>query len=140
MFGSFAAGPLLGLVLGRAFAPESFAADVAGTFALPLAFLAGMVAWFGLGFAQAIFRLIAWLIRRESREALRARAGEIPSGYGAFVPISTAAGAAAGLVTGIAAPGSFALPSLAWLVTGAAYGLALRRLAALGYLPFPEPE
>lgn len=140
VFGSFAAGPLLGMVLARAFAPGSFAADAVGAFALPLAFVAGMFAWFGLGFAHAIFHLLVWLVRREPREALRARAGVIPAGYGAFVPISIAAGTAAGLVTGIAAPGSFARPLLAWILAGAAYGFTLRRLAALGYLPFPEPE
>jgi hypothetical protein len=140
VFGSFAAGPLIGVILGRAFAPGSLAADAAGAFALPLAFVAGMVAWFGLGFAHAVLHLLVWLVRREPREALRARAGAIPTGYGAFVPISIAAGAAAGLVTGIAAPGSFALPFLAWILAGAAYGFALRRLAALGYLPFPDPE
>lgn len=138
VFASFAAGPLVGGGLAAWLAPGSILADVVGTFALPLAWIGGMVAWVGLAIVVLVLRLVGWLLGSRDRE--RVRAPQIPPGHGTFVAIAGGLSVIAGIVTGIARDGSFFEALMVWTGVGLAYGMALRWLASNGYLPFPEGE
>jgi hypothetical protein len=150
LVGLFLGGALLGDVMARAFAPGSWIAEVAGASALPLAFAVGLQTWYGLALLSVIPRVLAVL---RARKAGTARAGlsraeptlskpdaavHLPGSF-VFLPFSSIAGAAAGLVVGIASSTHSAWPVilLYWLV-GSAHGALAWRLARAGVLMPPE--
>jgi hypothetical protein len=136
---AFLGGPVIGLLLARAVAPDSFVAEAVGAFMLPLAFAGGMQLWLGAAIATAVVQLVRRVASggpwRPSSEALV----DVPPGAFAFVPVSTGAGMAGGLMVGFV---SSSLPFLVcwqlYAAVGAAYGVAVWQLARAGYLPFPE--
>jgi hypothetical protein len=92
--GSAAAGVWLAQVL----APGSRLAEVAGFFALPVAFAFSMQAWYGLALFGLIAQAVRWLV-----SGTRPR-GDIAAplrGSIVFLPISSAIGGLAGLVVGL---------------------------------------
>ena len=138
--GLFLGGAAAGGVLAGAFAPGSGIAEVAGFFALPLAFAAGLQAWYGLALLGLISRLLKGLrgfrpLPVGSQQAANVRI----SGAFVFLPLSSVAGAAAGKVIGLASPTSPAwlVASICWLV-GTCHGALAWRLARGGFLTPPE--
>jgi len=138
--GLFLGGGAVGGALAAAFAPGSWIAAVAGFFALPLAFAAGMQAWYGLALLSLIPRLLGRLRGGPARSAqgARARGGGIPGSF-VFLPLGSAAGAAAGLVVGLASSThSGWLVALVYWLVGTGYGALTWRLARGGVLIPPE--
>ena len=126
--------------MAEAFAPGSWIAAVAGFFALPLAFAAGMQAWYGLALLSLIPRLLG---RVRGLQAGPAPSGEAPSrsipGSFVFLPLGSVAGAAAGIVVGLASSAhpTWLVALVYWLV-GTGHGAAAWRLARGGVLIPPE--
>jgi hypothetical protein len=124
----------LGVYLARSLAPGSWPAEVVGFFALPLAFAIGLQLWFGLALLSVIPRLLGRGrgIRPASRPA---------SLFGGFVflPLSSLAGALAGVAIGILSRShAFWWVALLWWGVGTLHGLLAWRLARTGYLAPPE--
>ena len=140
LVGLFLGGGALGGALAEAFAPGSWIAAVAGFFALPLAFAGGLQAWYGLALLSLIPRLLG--------RALRLRPQPVPSeqvagrsipGSFVFLPLGSAAGAAAGMVVGLASSThpTWVVALVYWLV-GTGHGALAWRLARAGILIPPE--
>ena len=132
----FLGGGVVGVTLAERFAPDSFVASVVGLFALPLAFGFGLQMWMGVALFRAILVLLG--TRRRSAVARQLRAGSIP-GTWVFLPISSAAGAIAGMIVGILSSANSGW--LAWLTfwtVGTLHGLLAWRLARAGHLMPPE--
>ncbi len=136
----FIGGAALGLWLAAALAPGSRVAEVVSFLALPIAFAAGLQAWYGLALLGLLPRLWRWL-RNPGARADRARGlapAELPGSW-VFLPISSAAGAAAGLITGfVSSTGPVWLVLLAYWAAGTLHGLLAWRLARGGLLLPPE--
>ena len=132
----FLGGAAIGVTLADTFAPDSFIADVVSFFALPVAFVLGMQVWMGV----ALFRAIVVFIGRRHRPRSRPRSPRAPlPGSLVFLPISSAAGAIAGMIVGLLSTAYSGW--LAWLVywtVGTAHGFTAWRLARAGYLMPPE--
>jgi hypothetical protein len=140
VFGAFAAGPTLGIALARLVAPGSAAADAIGMFAFPIAFAAGLHAWLGMAIAGAVVGLVRRLASGEPARPVAGEAAAVPSGSFVFVPISIAAGVAAGIPVGLLSDTHSVLAStVLYAGSGALYGTAVWRLARAGHLPLPEP-
>jgi hypothetical protein len=110
--------------------------------AFVLAFVGGLLLWFGIGLVavvgNALYRVLrgSWHWRRRSASATQF----VPPGYGAFLPLGLGFGFLAGVIAGLVPQSpSFWLACSAHVTAGAVYGGALRALARHGYLPFPEP-
>lgn len=132
-------GSALGAALAAWLAPGSWFASAVGMFALPLAFVAGLQSWIGLAFLLVLPRFVLAALRGDWRSARPRGDTPLPSppGYGIFVPIASAAGLAAGVLT--AFTGARAIPSLAvWWAAGTAYGLMMRWFAGKGWLRWPD--
>jgi hypothetical protein len=135
----FLGAGVLGLTLAETFAPESFLATFVSLFALPLAFGVGLQMWFGTALIGAIIRFVGSRGRpapasRTDVETVVAIPGSI-----VFLPISSVAGATAGIVVGLLS--STVSGWLVWLVywaVGTIHGLASWRLARAGYLRPPD--
>jgi hypothetical protein len=133
----FLGAGVLGVTLAETFAPDSFVAAFVGLFALPLAFGVGLQMWMGV----ALFRAIVVFVgaRRRSVTGVRqSAAGPIP-GTWVFLPISSAAGAIAGMIVGLLSSAHSGW--LAWLTfwtVGTLHGLVAWRLARAGQLVPPE--
>lgn len=142
LMGSFIAGPLLGAALGERFAPDSVLAQFVSFFVFPIAFVAGVGFWLGLGVlavvSGALFNLLRG--RRPAIVELAASDTLVPPGYGAFVVFSVMASGSAGLLIGLLSEAALLSTVAAYTIWGAMYGVALWLLAHHGYLPFPEPE
>lgn len=140
LLGLFLGGAAIGGALAETFAPESFVADVVSFFALPLAFAIAMQAWFGLALFGLAIRLVG-LGRRSgtTRDAsVPVATTPIPGSF-VFLPLSSAAGAVAGLVVGLISPTHSVW--LVWFVywaVGTVHGLLGWRLARAGVLVPPE--
>jgi hypothetical protein len=138
--GLFLGGGAIGGALAEAFAPESWVAAVAGFFALPLAFAGGLQAWYGLALLSLIPRLIGRLRGLQPRAAPSGRApgASIPGSF-VFLPLSSVAGAVAGLVVGIVSSTqpTWRAVLVYWLV-GTSHGALAWRLAHGGFLMPPE--
>jgi len=129
----------LGVGLARWLAPGSWVADAVSFFALPLAFAAGLQMWYGLALFGALVRLIA-----------RWRSGAVPvrdpavarsplPGSAVFLPLSSGAGALAGVVAGLASSTQPAwLVMLVYWLAGTLHGAVAWRLARSGVLMPPE--
>jgi hypothetical protein len=140
---SFAGGPALGVAVAHWAAPGSEFAQVVSPFAFALAFMGGILLWFGIGVAAVVGSALQRLLRggwdRRRRSPLATQS--VPPGHGAFLPLALGAGLLAGAVVGLVPEStSFWLSCAAHVAAGAAYGGSLRALARRGYLPFPEPS
>jgi hypothetical protein len=126
--------------LAEAFAPGSWIAAVAGFFALPLAFAGGLQGWYGLALLSLLPRLLGRLRGLPSAPApggLAARPS-IPGSF-VFLPFSSVAGAAAGIVVGLASATHPAwLVALVYWIVGTSHGALAWHLARGGYLIPPE--
>ena len=138
--GLFLGGAAIGGALAEAFAPGSWIAAVAGFFALPLAFAAAMQAWYGLALLSLIPRLLG---RMRGLQTRAAPSGPPPSasipGSFVFLPLGSVAGAAAGMVVGLASSThSVWLVALVYWLVGTGHGALAWRLARGGVLIPPE--
>ena len=136
----FLGGGAIGHAMAQAFAPGSWLAEIAGLFALPLAFAAGLQVWYGLALLSLIPRLVAAL-RTRKLDALRGpgrRPAGLPGSF-VFLPLSSIAGLVAGLLVGLASPThSVWLVTLLFWVVGSAHGALAWALARAGILVPPE--
>jgi hypothetical protein len=126
--------------LAEVFAPRSWVAAVAGFFALPLAFAGGLQAWYGLALLSLIPRLLGRLRGLQPTPAPkgRARGAGIPGSF-VFLPLSSVAGAVAGLVVGmVSSVQPTWLVVLVYWVVGTGHGMLAWRLAHGGFLMPPE--
>lgn len=133
VLGLFFGGAAIGAWLAGALAPGSWVATGVGFFALPIAFAAGLQAWYGL----ALLSLIPRLVRRGRGIGRRPPSG-LPGSW-TFLPFSSAAGAVAGGVVGLVSttqPVWFAV--LMYWLAGTIHGLLAWRLARQGILLPPE--
>lgn len=132
-FGLFIGGGAAGTGLASLLAPGSVWAEAVGLFAFPLAFVFGMQAWFGLALLSVVPRLLGFWRSRP--------APLYPSVPGsiAFVPIASAHGAVAGLVSGwLSSAYPFWVVAPAYWLAGTLYGVLAWRLARAGFLMPPE--
>lgn len=134
--GLFLGGGAAGAGLAELLAPGSRLAGAVGLFALPVAFAAGLQAWQGLALLGLIPRLLGRLRTNGSRPAARPPEG-LPGLPGSFVflPLSSGAGALAGMIAGLASSTYpwWLVASTFWLV-GTAHGLLGWQLARRGVL------
>ena len=135
----FLGGGVIGVALARTFAPGSFLAEAVSLFALPVAFAFGLKAWFGLALAGAAIRVIG-MRRRDNVQGQTPRRETRPlTGSFVFFPLSSGAGALAGIVVAIlSTPGSGWLAWLTYWTVGTLHGLVSWRLARAGVLMPPE--
>jgi hypothetical protein len=138
--GLFLGGAAIGGGLAGAFAAGSWIAAVAGFFALPLAFAGGLQAWYGLALLILVPRVLGNLLGLSSAPVPRGPAARpsIPGSF-VFLPFSSVAGAAAGIVVGLASSThpAWVVAVVYWIV-GTAHGAFAWRLARGGYLMPPE--
>lgn len=124
----------LGGFLSRGLAPGSWPAEVVGFFTLPVAFAIGMQMWFGLALLSVIPRLLS----RGRGVRPPAPRPPLPGGF-VFLPLSSLAGALAGVATGMLSRSHpFWWVALLWWGVGTLHGLLAWRLARTGYLMPPE--
>ncbi len=138
--GLFLGGAAIGGALAEAFAPGSWIAAVAGFFALPLAFAAAMQAWYGLALLSLIPRLLGRMRGLQARAAPSGPppSARIPDSF-VFLPLGSVAGAAAGMVVGLASSThSVWLVVLVYWLVGTGHGALAWRLARGGVLIPPE--
>jgi hypothetical protein len=138
--GLFLGGAAVGGALARVFAPTSWIAEAVGFFTLPIAFAAGLQAWYGLALLHLIPRVFGSL-RGLRPQAARSRPGASASIPGAFVflPLSSVVGAIAGIAVGLASPTHPAwLVALVYWIVGTGYGALAWGLARGGFLTPPE--
>ena len=129
----FPGGAALGIWLARSLAPGSWPAEVVGFFALPVAFAIGLQLWFGLALLSVIPRLLG-----RGRGIRPSPKAPLPGGFG-FLPLSSVAGAAAGVTVGILSRTQpFWWVAVLWWGVGTLHGLLAWRLARTGYLLPPE--
>ncbi len=136
----FLGGGAAGLGLAAALARDSRLAEFVSFFALPVAFAVGMQAWYGVALLSLVPRLLGRLrgVRPVGARDSRGAAPGLPGAF-VFLPISSAAGAVAGVVAALASssrPG-WLVVLVYWLV-GTAYGALAWRLARGGFLLPPE--
>lgn len=138
LLGLFLGGGALGGFLAAVFAPGSWVAAAVSFFALPVAFAAAMQAWYGLALLGALVRLLGMRRRLGPSDDRPVPRRALPGAF-VFVPFSSAAGAAAGLVVGLASTEySGWLAGVLWWLVGTAHGLLGWRLAKSGVLLPPE--
>lgn len=143
VFASFAGGPALGIAVAHGVAPGSELAQFVSPLAFVLAFVSGLLLWFGVGAVTLVGGAVRRLLggRGDGNPRPPSDRVIVPPGYGAFLPLALGFGLLAGFVAGLVPQASsFWLACGAHLAAGAAYGAALRALARHGYLPFPEPS
>jgi hypothetical protein len=131
----FPGSAALGAGLAEWLAPGSWVAQIAGFFALPLAFAAGLQMWIGVAIFGAIVRL---LIRGRSAAAMERTGASLPGSF-VFFPLSSGAGLLAGVVVGLV-PAAESWPgavAVFWLV-GTLHGWVAWRLARSGVLVPPD--
>jgi len=135
-------GPVLGATVAHWVAPGSEIAQAVSPFAFALAFVGGLLLWFGFGVVSAVAKGLYRLLRGRWRLPAPMSPGTelVPSGYGGFLPVGLCLGLVAGVVAGLVPQStSFWGACAAHVAAGGAYGGLLRGLARHGYLPFPEP-
>jgi hypothetical protein len=128
------------LGLAAVLAPGSRVAEVVSFFALPVAFAASLQIWYGLALLSLVPRLLGRL--RRSRPVSPRSPGPAEPGLPGslvFLPLSSGAGALAGIVAGLASPTQPAwLVALVYWLVGTAHGVLGWRLARRGVLLPPE--
>jgi hypothetical protein len=140
LLGLFLGGGAAGIGLARALAPDSWVAETVSFFALPVAFAAGLQAWYGLALFSLIPRVLRWLSGPHASPAgvRLTRPVQLPGSF-VFLPLSSGAGTVAGIVVGLVSstyPVWFVV-LVYWLV-GTIHGLLAWRLAHRGVLLPPE--
>ena len=136
----FLGGAVVGLGLAAGLAPGSWLAECVSLFALPVAFALGLQAWYGLALLSLVPRLLDLL--RGSRSA--PSGGERPTtpaipGSFVFLPVSSAIGAVAGVVVGLASSTQpIWFVAAAYWLTGTVHGFLAWQLARRGFLLPPE--
>jgi hypothetical protein len=132
----FPGSAALGTALAEWLAPGSWVAQIAGFFALPVAFAAGLQMWIGVAIFGAIVRL---LVRRRSVSAATGRPSASLPGSFVFLPLSSGAGLLAGVIVGLVPAAESWLGAVAvfWLA-GTLHGWVAWRLARSGVLVPPE--
>ncbi len=136
----FLGSAAIGVALARTFAPGSFLAEAVSFFALPVAFALGLKVWFGLALAGAAVQLMR-MRRRDGLQTETPGAGRRSPLVGSFVflPLSSGAGAVAGIIVAIVSTrGSGWLVWLTYWSVGTLHGLVSWRLARAGVLMPPE--
>jgi hypothetical protein len=136
----FAGGAAAGGALAEVFAPDSWIAEAAGFFALPLAFVAGLQAWYGLALFGVMLRLFGRLWGSRDRAARHQPGGKesLPGAF-VFLPFASVAGAAAGIVVGVASPvHAVWLVAMVYWFVGTGHGALAWGLARRGLLTPPE--
>ncbi|MCA9503140.1 MAG: hypothetical protein KC616_08650 [Myxococcales bacterium] len=139
VFGSFAAGPIVGIRLADALAPDSTVAQLAAALGFCLTFVGGLLLWFGLG----LFGIVRTMWRRRGGRVQRADGVKgvlVPPGYRSFVVLGLLLPPTTGLLVGLLSTSPLLLCMAIFTMAGLLYGICLRALAHHGYLPFPEPE
>ena len=132
----FPGSAAVGVLLAERLAPGSWLAQIVGFFALPLAFVAGLQMWIGVAIFGAIVRL---LIGRRRSIGRRTETRAALPGSVVFLPLSSAAGLAAGLIVGVvpASPSLLLAIAVFWLL-GTLHGWLAWRLARAGVLVPPD--
>ena len=139
LLGLFLGGAAIGVGLARFFAPHSWLADLVSFFALPVAFTAGLQAWYGLALLGLMFRLLRRPVSGVHPATVPSPSPRQPSGSFVFLPLSSGTGALAGLLVGLMSPTSrLWLVLLVYWLVGTVYGLLAWRLAQKGVLLPPE--
>ena len=138
--GLFLGGAATGGALAEVFAPGSWVAAVAGFSAFPVAFAFGLQAWYGLALLSLIPRLVGRLRGSPARPVPNGQAsGPGIPGSLVFLPLGSVAGAAAGMVVGVASSTHPAwLVALVYWLVGTGHGALAWRLARRGVLMPPE--
>jgi hypothetical protein len=135
----FPGAAAVGVGLARWLAPGSWVADAVSFFALPIAFAAGLQMWYGLALFGALVQLVGrW---RVGAVPVRDHAVARPPlpGSAVFLPLSSGAGAFAGLVAGLVSSTQRAwLVMLVYWLVGTLHGVVAWRLARSGVLMPPE--
>jgi hypothetical protein len=139
---AFLLGPLGGLRLAMALAPEADVVQTLSVFAMAAVFMGGTLLWMGLGIAVVVGKALWSLIRRRrpGPAGLTATDEPVPPGYRAYPVLGLVIGGTMGLIAGVLTPLAVTTAIVAWLGLGVAYGAALWAAAHHGWLPFPEPE
>jgi hypothetical protein len=132
----FPGSAALGVTLAEWLAPGSWIAQIAGFFALPLAFVLGLQMWIGVAIFGAVVRL---LVSRSRPPRISDRDRIVLPGSFVFFPLSSGAGLLAGVITAIVPSASSAILAIAvfWL-TGTLHGFVAWRLAKRGVLVPPD--
>ena len=140
LVGLFLGGAAVGGAMAGVFAPESWIASVAGFFALPVAFAIGLQAWYGLALLSVIPLLLgrARGSRGPRDPSVQTSRMSIPGSF-VFLPLSSVAGAIAGIVVGLASSTHpLWLVALLYWTVGTGHGALAWRLARGGFLMPPE--
>jgi hypothetical protein len=138
--GLFLGGAAVGGALAGALAPGSWIAEAVGFFTLPIAFAAGLQAWYGLALLRLIPRVFGSLLglRPQAARSRQGASANIPGAF-VFLPLGSVAGATAGIVVGLASPTHPAwLVALVFWIVGTGYGALAWGLARGGFLTPPE--
>jgi hypothetical protein len=98
LLGLFLGGAAAGVGLAGTLASDSWLAETVSFFALPVAFAAGLQAWYGLALLSLVARLLRWLSGSSPPPAGGRRVSPGLSGSLVFLPLSSGAGAGAGLL------------------------------------------
>jgi hypothetical protein len=132
----FPGSAALGVTLADWLAPGSWIAQIAGFFALPLAFVLGLQMWIGVAIFGAVVRL---LVSRSHPPRTSAGDRVVLPGSFVFLPLSSIAGLLAGVITAIVPAASSAILAMGvfWL-TGTLHGLVAWQLAKRGVLVPPD--
>lgn len=142
VFGGFFVGPWAALQAGLYLVPESGLVHSVGVLAFALIFVGGTLLWTGVGIASVVVSGL-WRLargRRPGPPSLQPSDRIVPPGYRAYVFLGPAAGAAVGLLAGVATDLSIVGAFSVWTILGTLYGLLLWAAAHHGYLPFFEPQ
>lgn len=132
----FLGGGAIGFALARGLAPDSWIADAASVFALPVAFAVSLQLWYGLAIIGLVPRLLAMLAGRRPPRAADTRM-QLPGSW-VFLPMSIGCAAAAGFVCGLASPLPFLLVFAIYVTVGTIYGIVAWTSARRGLLLPPE--
>jgi hypothetical protein len=135
LVGLFLGSGIAGDLLARALAPGSFVAEVAGAFALPVAFAVSLQLWYGFALFTILPRVVGLLLGHRPAAGQR-QVVSLPGAF-LFLPCSVAAGVCAGMIVGLFAT-SFALAFLAFTTAGIVHGWIGWSLASRGVLIPPE--
>jgi hypothetical protein len=102
LLGLFLGGAAAGVGVAGILAPDSWLAETVSFITLPLAFAAGLQAWYGLALFSLIPRLLGW-VRGSSAPAAgvqQASRRQLPGSF-VFLPLSSGAGVLTGIHVGL---------------------------------------
>ena len=140
LLGLFLGGGAAGIALAKTLVPGSWLAEAVSFFALPVAFAAGLQAWYGLALLSLVPRLVGWLRGRGTGRPPRPLGGtpQLPGSF-VFLPLSSGIGGVVGLVVGLMSSTHPAWQVALWYwLVGTLHGVLAWRLARSGALLLPE--